>query len=135
MTGSRRHEPLFSGLVQLVAAGWATFEHVYPSSNVHVGEHPSEPTRLPSSHSSPTSRAPFPHVTSHARVVAPSRHFGSFEQVVEQPVPSPKKSPFSAPTSQDSPTSRPPLPQTALIPPVPAPPVPVGIPPLAVPPL
>ena len=63
---------------------------------------------------------PLPQLVSQARVVAPSRHFGSLVQVFEQPVPSPRNRPLhlsepatQSPSSHDSPASTFSLPHTA----------------------
>lgn len=43
---------------------------VYPVSTVHVAEHPSPPTVLPSSHASIPKESPSPHISVHVSAVS-----------------------------------------------------------------
>jgi hypothetical protein len=69
--------------------------HVNPDSTVHVAEQPSPARLLPSSHTSPLSRMPSPHLPAHTPLAAV--HVGSFWQVAEQP-----SNGLVSPTSQPS---------------------------------
>ena len=100
---------------------------VKPASIWQVDEQPSPLVWLPSSHASPASMLPFPQLVEQACVLpAELRQVGSLVQVLEQPEPSPLKSPFgpvhptgnfvgSVPQSQASPASFTPLPQMAVV--------------------
>src|SRR4051812_3849080 len=101
-----------------------TAGHMNPPSSVQSFAQPSPESLLPSSHCSPVSTAPLPQVIAHAWFLPElSRQLGSFVQVFEQPLASPKNRPFgplqpvgtfagSVPQSQPSLPSFTPLPQT-----------------------
>src|SRR5512138_3572583 len=59
--------------------------HMNPGSNLHVEEQPSPERLLPSSHCSPESTMPSPHLPVHAPAVPPDGQAGSGTQVAEQP--------------------------------------------------
>ena len=100
---------------------------VTPASILQSLPQPSPLACLPSSHSSPGSMFPSPHVVEQAWLwPALSRQFGSLVQVFEQPVASPKKRPFwplqplgrfagSLPQSHCSPVSLIAFPQAAFL--------------------
>src|SRR3954451_9358003 len=120
-----RHFP--PPVAQSCASSFGLSVQVKPPSTLQEPSQPSPLSRLPSSQSSPISLLPLPQVVSQSCVLPDeSRHFGSFVQVLEQPVPSPKKRPFgpahpvgslagSVPQSQPSLDSFTPLPQTATV--------------------
>src|SRR4051794_38228633 len=125
--GSSRHCPV--PVLQGCVSGLLTVAQVKPAeaSSLHIPEHPSPSTWLPSSHSSPGSTFASPQRGVHACVTpAALRHVGSCVQVLEQPEPSPRKRPLKrplgpvaglatrSPKSHDSPASFLPLPQMDL---------------------
>src|SRR6185436_1510620 len=120
MTGSLRHSP--APVEQGSVSGRICGVQVKPASCLHLSSQPSPFARLPSSQSSPVSMLPLPQLVSQARVVAPSRHFGSLTQVLEQPLASPMNRPLhlsepatQSPSSHDSPASTILLPHTAAL--------------------
>src|SRR4029078_7731138 len=120
MTGSLRHSP--APVEQGSVSGRICGVQVKPASCLHLSSQPSPFARLPSAQSSAASMFPLPQLVSQARVVAPSRHFGSLTQVLEQPLASPRNRPLhlSEPATQvtsshASPASTLPLPHTAAV--------------------
>jgi hypothetical protein len=88
MIGSSRHWPEPDWQVDESCTIWVA--QVNPLSIWQVDEQPSPLTRLPSSHASPGSTLPSPQAVVQAWVLPlPSKQFGSFVQVFEQPLPSP----------------------------------------------
>src|SRR5262245_40981742 len=95
MIGNSRQLPLLPGCVQGAVSSCGAEPHMNPLSTMQVGEQPSPASLLPSSQSSPISMLPLPQVVEQACVTpAEVRQVGSFVQVLEQPVASPKNRPF-----------------------------------------
>src|SRR5688572_18852525 len=123
MTGSRMH----SAPLHISESGRGLLMHMMPAYGVHVGEEALAEAWLTSAQASVPSTLPMPQVMAHACVAPVAlRQLGSFVQVFEQPLASPKNRPFgplqpvgyialSVPQSQPSFPSLTPLPQIAAV--------------------
>src|SRR3569623_2371121 len=112
--------PLLPAWVQGTTSGFFMTSQDQPCSFLQSCEQPSPSAWLPSSQSSPLpslmSTLPSPQPALQAWFFPlESRHVGSLVQVFEQPLPSPRNTPYCSPASHDSPASPMPKPQPHLL--------------------